>query len=208
MPTKVHIVKPIVFPVVMYGCESWTMKKAENQRIDVFQLWCLRRLLRVPWTIRISNHSILKEINPEYSLEGLTLKLKLQYSGHLMQRTDSLEKALMLGKIEVRRRRGWQRIRWLDGVIDSMDMSLSKLCEMVKDREDWCVAVSEIQWLNSILFLRKPVKDVLHTLKKDDDVGLIVHHPLGWKPCDRPRKNPRGEGKYYTSIYSVHIYVH
>ena len=184
-------VKAMVFPVVMYGCESWTIKKAERQRIDAFKLWCWRKLLRVPWTARTSNTSILKEINPEYSLEGLMLKLKLQYFGHLMQRVDSLEKTLMLGKIEDTSRKGWQRMRWLDSITNSMDMDLSKLQEIVKDRGAWRAAVHGVtkSWT-----CPSDWKTTIASAQLHPNSGTRVFCMMGSRT---PQSRWSQEGKYY-----------
>ena len=182
--TKVHLVKAMVSPVVMYGCESWTIKKAERRRIDAFELWCWRRFLRVPWTAGRPNQSILKKISPEYSLEGLMLKLKLQYFGHLMRRTYSLEKTLILGNIEGGRRRGWQRIRWLDGITDAVDISLSRLQELVKDREAWHTEVHGVAksgtWLSDWTELNNTIKILEENIREKSSLPWGINPVFLW----------------------------
>ena len=184
LPTNVHLVKAMVFPGVMYACESWTVKKAEHRQTNAFELWCWRRLLRVPWTARRSNQSILNKISPEYSLEGLMLKLKLQYFGHLMRRTYSLEKTLILGNIEGGRRRGWQRIRWLDGITDAVDISLSRLQELVKDREAWHTEVHGVAksgtWLSDWTELNNTIKILEENIREKSSLPWGINPVFLW----------------------------
>ena len=198
LPTKVRLVKAMVFPVVMYGCESWTVKKAECRRIDAFEVWCWRRLLRVPWTARRSNQSILKEISPGCSLEGMMLKLKLQYFGHLMRRVDSLKKTLMLGGIGGRRKRGWQRMRWLDGITDLMDLGLGKLQELMMDREAWRAAIHGVTksqtWLSDwteLNWTERMHAPVFLPGKLHGQRSLVAYSPWGWVARHTHPRNAR-----------------